>query len=95
MRLKRSVELNFMICADVPINFLTDHQRLRQILLNLMRNSIKFTYAGTISLKVRVVELITRLRERNRSDEWVQKEEIKRPAVQFEVYDTGIGINNE
>jgi len=41
---------------DIPKNFVTDEQRLKQILINLLRNSIKFTAKGIIRLGVRLVK---------------------------------------
>ena len=44
------------IAADVPDNLIGDQLRLKQILLNLVANAIKFTHRGGISLSVTVEE---------------------------------------
>ena len=51
---KKGLELAVDIGRDVPPNLLGDAARLRQVLLNLVGNSIKFSEAGEIVLQVRV-----------------------------------------
>ncbi|HEX9151737.1 MAG TPA: ATP-binding protein, partial [Flavobacterium sp.] len=38
--------------SNIPLNLIGDPMRLRQIILNLMSNAVKFTAAGTISIQV-------------------------------------------
>ncbi|MCL1890254.1 MAG: ATP-binding protein, partial [Desulfovibrionaceae bacterium] len=71
--------LNFVISADLreEFNVLSDALRLRQVLINLLGNSVKFTDPpGTISLTVRETE----------TDQ-------ETALVYFEVKDTGIGMD--
>jgi signal transduction histidine kinase len=51
--LERGVELASSIDSDVPIALKGDAGRLRQIIRNLIGNSIKFTPKGSISLQIR------------------------------------------
>ena len=52
LQLKNSVEFVLEAPETLPTNFITDEQRLKQILINLLRNSIKFTLRGTIKLSI-------------------------------------------
>ena len=58
-----------------------DPTRLRQILLNLVGNAIKFTEAGRVSVHVAPVNAATGIAENNRGQ-----------RVRFDISDTGIGI---
>ncbi|MBI5742944.1 MAG: response regulator [Elusimicrobia bacterium] len=49
---KKNVEISFKIEADVPVFVEGDATRLRQVLMNLMGNAVKFVEKGWISLSV-------------------------------------------
>jgi signal transduction histidine kinase len=53
------VKLRYIIPSNFPTLISTDRKRLEQILINLITNSIKFTYEGYIEVRA---ELVSRRR---------------------------------
>ncbi|MEG6549174.1 response regulator [Desulfocurvibacter africanus] len=74
--------LDFTACVDPALSgqFLGDELRLKQVLINLLDNAVKFTESGSVRLEVRLVE-------KDRQDRAAL-------PVTFLVSDTGIGIPN-
>jgi len=52
---KKGLELVYRVSPDIPESLMGDPTRLRQVLLNLMNNAIKFTEEGEITIDVRLV----------------------------------------
>jgi signal transduction histidine kinase/CheY-like chemotaxis protein len=75
--------LDFTVVTDpaVPPNLVTDRQRLRQVLSNLVSNAVKFTERGGVTLRVVLADGRTDSRGG--------------PVIAFVVTDTGIGIAPE
>lgn len=48
----KDIDLSYSIDSDVPYGILTDENRLKQILINLMANAIKFTDQGFVKILV-------------------------------------------
>ncbi|MGK7872194.1 MAG: ATP-binding protein [Xenococcaceae cyanobacterium] len=80
----KGLQLTFEQTPNVPQYVQGDERKLRQVLINLLGNAIKFTEAGTVTLRVRVEnsEVRSHKSEKNLS-------EFK---IAFEVEDTGEGI---
>lgn len=79
---QKNIELIFVIDREVPDYICADQVKLRQILINLLNNGIKFTQKGQVFLRVLAIEN----EESNLS---------KKVALQVEVEDTGPGIAPE
>ncbi len=78
---EKNIELNVHIDSALPRKVLGDFQRIKQILVNLVGNAIKFTEKGEILLLVRQVS-----RQTPQGD---------KTLLHFSVRDTGIGIPPE
>jgi len=78
----KNVELQYDLDDDLPETVLVDPARLRQALINLIGNGLKFTERGHVRLTVSAAEPI-----HERNDVLV--------PVQFSVEDTGVGIPEE
>jgi CheY-like chemotaxis protein/signal transduction histidine kinase len=70
------LELIYSMDKDVPEMMVGDEVRLRQILMNLVENALRFTTQGEILIAVRMLRIL----EGNQAD------------IGFEVRDTGIGL---
>ncbi len=70
------LDMVYEIAEDVPSNIIGDPLRLKQILINLLSNAMKFTEKGEIGIKVNICEI------------GIDGNMI----LKFDVWDTGIGI---
>ncbi len=75
----KKVKLIASVTEDVPFVIMGDPTRLRQILINLVGNSIKFTESGNVTLKI------------SRSVQHIPSPQ-DGLALRFEITDTGIGM---
>jgi len=47
---EKGIKLNLTIQGEIPTKFYTDHKRVLQVLVNLLKNSFRFTTKGTIEV---------------------------------------------
>jgi PAS domain S-box-containing protein len=78
----KRLEIGYHVEQDVPPWIVGDVTRLRQIIVNLVNNAIKFTPTGSISIQVRRIPL----------DATVRATPAGRMRLEITVQDTGIGI---
>jgi PAS domain S-box-containing protein len=76
---KKKLEMLIDIDDSIPRYIWTDETRLKQVLVNLLGNALKFTKEGEIVLYVKVLNVLEEGKKR----------------IRFGVRDTGIGINTE
>lgn len=74
--MEKSIQLSCRIASGVPPLIMGDSGRIRQVLVNLVSNAIKFTEKGSISVYV----------------EQEMSANQKKATLKFNVKDTGIGI---
>ncbi|HEY9664491.1 MAG TPA: PAS domain-containing protein, partial [Allocoleopsis sp.] len=75
----KGVNLNLDLSPDVPQFIVADLNKLRQVIINLLNNAVKFTETGAITLRITIGE--------------PQREsEPEKIHLQMEVMDTGVGM---
>lgn len=80
---QKGIGFYVQLSADLPVGIRADDKRLRQVLINLLGNAIKFTEKGSVTFKIEV----------KATQEEFQKLPIHK--IRFEVTDTGVGMNPE
>ncbi|HEY1628342.1 MAG TPA: ATP-binding protein, partial [Tepidisphaeraceae bacterium] len=76
---EKKLSLSVRYEGGIPQTIRSDPTRLRQILLNLVGNAIKFTDEGSVRI---VTRMVTPIDDPN-------------PRMQFQVTDTGVGMDNQ
>ena len=78
----KGLEIPTFVASDVPSAFVGDEGRIRQVLLNLISNAVKFTEDGGVSIE-------TSVRLESCTPEESYEDKI---VLRFEVSDSGIGV---
>ncbi len=81
----KSLELAYSIDAEVPETIISDRVRLRQLLVNLLDNAVKFTARGEVVLKLSARSIPAPGPEVDQR--WIQ--------LHADILDTGVGISQE
>ncbi len=82
MAIAKGLELSYIVDTDVPSWVKGDRVRIRQVLLNVIGNAIKFTAKGEVFSRCRVIKLSTAA-----TDSQIE--------LAFSVMDTGRGFTKE
>jgi signal transduction histidine kinase len=71
--------------SDIPNGILADEKRLRQVLINLLGNAVKFTNHGAVIFKVKILEKLVK----------AEQNSARNFKIRFQIEDTGVGISPE
>src|SRR5689334_7198354 len=90
----RRLQLTCALDADVPRYVIGDESKLRQILINLLGNAVKFTHAGWVTLRAARQDRppTTDHRPPTAPEDDRSSFVIRRSSLVVEVEDTGEGI---
>lgn len=83
MAIDKGLELNYLVDENVPSQIKGDRFRIRQILLNIIGNAIKFTQSGEVFVCCKVMQDEQHLPT------------TQEMYIQFEVMDTGSGFTDK
>ncbi|AOY78671.1 CHASE domain-containing protein [Moorena producens JHB] len=86
---QKGISYSYQATSRLPRAITVDEKRLKQVLINLLDNGIKFTETGGVAFKVSVLES-----RKNAKDKTTNKPQ-QITTIRFEVKDTGIGMNSE
>ncbi len=87
---KQGLQFNLMVAPQVPKHVYSDDGKLRQVLIQLLKNAIQFTSAGQINLRVSLEASHGQSGSSAAQSEHHDRQPA--PVIFFEVGDTGCGI---
>ncbi|MGP5202415.1 response regulator [Psychrobacter aquimaris] len=102
---QQGLELIYFFAPDCPRCIDTDDIRLRQILLNLLKNAVKFTTSGYVALTIETVSNAEVLATKNRGlvddhtlikNSYIDKDNTNHAShdwIRFSIKDSGMGID--
>ncbi|MDM9586150.1 CHASE2 domain-containing protein [Nostoc sp. GT001] len=83
---QKGIGFNILISDRLPLAIEVDEKRLRQVLINLLGNAIKFTDSGSVTFKVEVISQESKQMTNDNGQMTHQK-------IRFQIEDTGIGMS--
>lgn len=91
---QKGISFHVLISDRLPSTIKIDEKRLRQVLINLLGNAIKFTDTGSVTFRASLVKY-----EPSKIDEVEITNQNPNPSltctIRFQIEDTGVGMSSE
>ncbi|MEH1780437.1 MAG: CHASE2 domain-containing protein [Nostoc sp.] len=90
---EKGIGFHVLISDRLPLVIEVDEKRLRQVLINLLGNAIKFTDRGGVTFKVEVLGTGDEGDEGDEGECPMPNAQCPMPKIRFQIEDTGIGMS--
>lgn len=87
---EQGIRFEYSKSTTLPKIIIGDEKRLRQVLINLLSNALKFTLMGQVTFRVEYAEA-----GQLHNNQQTKTTSVLNQTIHFEVIDTGIGISTE
>lgn len=86
---QKNISFVYQTDPKLPVGIHTDEKRLRQVLINLLGNAIKFTEKGAVTFTVSIIG------QPSSETQQDSQQTTDKHSIRFQVADTGVGMSSE